>query len=214
QFPITDASAKLFASAFYGALADGYPVDAALAEARQSMDGGRDSDVEWITPVLYLHSRNTQLFDLPPMTEKIREWQTEERHRAQRSERLELIRRARTETAASDWPVAESDWKEVARLDPDLLEAKIGLRRAQIGPQLPALYASAEAHSAERRWRRALEDLDEVIACYGPYKDAFRLHADALRQLQHRSPPPESLDSDLSDTVTALRDGNLVPFLG
>ena len=63
QFEITDRSAITLAHEFYTALADGYPVDAALAEARKAIfaDG---NDVEWGTPVLYMRSPNGQIFDL------------------------------------------------------------------------------------------------------------------------------------------------------
>src|SRR5207245_2283452 len=37
QFEITDAAAIKFSQAFYGAIANNYPVDAALAEARKSV---------------------------------------------------------------------------------------------------------------------------------------------------------------------------------
>jgi hypothetical protein len=60
QFEITDAAAITFAQEFYAALADGYPVDAALVEARIAM---LDKNVEWGTPVLYMRSPDGRLFD-------------------------------------------------------------------------------------------------------------------------------------------------------
>src|SRR5207237_112967 len=55
QFEITDKAAILLAKEFYDALADGYPVDGALAEARKSIFTA-ENDIEWGTPVLYLRS--------------------------------------------------------------------------------------------------------------------------------------------------------------
>jgi hypothetical protein len=63
QFEIADDVASIFAHEFYGALADGYPIDAALTEARKAIfAGGRD--VEWGTPVLYLRAPDGRIFDV------------------------------------------------------------------------------------------------------------------------------------------------------
>ena len=63
QFEITDEAAITFAHEFYQAVADGYPVDAALAEARKAIFT-QGNDIEWGTPVLYLRSPNGQIFDV------------------------------------------------------------------------------------------------------------------------------------------------------
>lgn len=67
QFEITDVAAQLFSQDFYAALADNYPIDAALAQARLGVFAS-DNDVEWGTPVLYLRARDGRIFDLPPAT--------------------------------------------------------------------------------------------------------------------------------------------------
>lgn len=64
QFAVSDKAAATFAQGLYGALADGLPVDAALAEARKSVFGLGDS-VEWGTPVLYLNAPDGRIFDVP-----------------------------------------------------------------------------------------------------------------------------------------------------
>ena len=65
QFEISDVAAIAFSHEFYGALADGYPVDGALAEARKSIFA-RVPDVEWGTPVLFMRSPDGRIFDLAP----------------------------------------------------------------------------------------------------------------------------------------------------
>lgn len=62
QFEISDGAAALFAGAFYQAIASGYPVDAALAEARKSMM--TDDTQEWGTPVLFLRAPDGKIFDI------------------------------------------------------------------------------------------------------------------------------------------------------
>ena len=63
QFEITDEAAIVFAHELYGAIADGYPLEAALAEARGAI---RDEGnlTEWGTPALYSRSPDGYLFDL------------------------------------------------------------------------------------------------------------------------------------------------------
>ena len=63
QFEIADDVASRFAHEFYGALADGYPIDASLTEARKSIFAARH-EVEWGTPVLYLRAPDGRIFDV------------------------------------------------------------------------------------------------------------------------------------------------------
>ena len=63
QFAITDNAAIIFAQELYAAIADGYPLEAALAEARRAIrDEGNPT--EWGTPVLYSRAPDGHLFDL------------------------------------------------------------------------------------------------------------------------------------------------------
>ncbi|MFL5732961.1 MAG: CHAT domain-containing protein, partial [Chloroflexia bacterium] len=65
QFEITDLAAIVIAHEFYRAVADGYPVDAALTEARKVvLTESRGSGLEWGTPVLYMRSPDGHLFTL------------------------------------------------------------------------------------------------------------------------------------------------------
>jgi hypothetical protein len=63
QFEITDDVAGTFAHEFYGAVADGYPIDAAVTEARKAIFAS-GHDVEWGTPVLYLRAPDGRIFDV------------------------------------------------------------------------------------------------------------------------------------------------------
>ena len=69
QFEITDDAAIIFARELYGAIADGYPLEAALAEARGAIrDEGMPT--EWGTPVLYSRALDGHLFDLTRQAQK------------------------------------------------------------------------------------------------------------------------------------------------
>jgi len=64
RFENTDVAALVFGQELYAAMADGYPIDAALAQARLAVFSN-DNDVEWGTPVLYLRARDGRIFDVP-----------------------------------------------------------------------------------------------------------------------------------------------------
>jgi hypothetical protein len=70
QYEISDRAAIEFTRTFYGALADGFPIDVAVMEARQAVKLAHRSSLEWGTPVLYLRSTHARIFDLsasPPL---------------------------------------------------------------------------------------------------------------------------------------------------
>jgi hypothetical protein len=64
QFEITDQAAIVFAEGFYEAIAVGFPVDAALAEARKSIFADHN-DIEWGTPVLFMRVADGKIFEVP-----------------------------------------------------------------------------------------------------------------------------------------------------
>lgn len=64
QFEVTDEAALTFAREFYGALVDGYPVQAAVTEARKSIFSS-GNPVEWGTPVLFSQVEDGRIFALP-----------------------------------------------------------------------------------------------------------------------------------------------------
>jgi hypothetical protein len=63
QFAIPDTSAIEFSSMFYRALADGYPVDACVSEARKAVITQTGlGQPDWAIPVLYMRSPDGYLF--------------------------------------------------------------------------------------------------------------------------------------------------------
>lgn len=65
QFEVGEHTADTFSREFYRSLADNYPVDAALTEARKAIYT-QGQDIEWGIPVLYMRSPDGQLFDVEP----------------------------------------------------------------------------------------------------------------------------------------------------
>ena len=61
QFEISDRAAASFAHEFYAAIADSYPVYAAMSEARKAIYAHTNS-TECGTPVLYMRAADGQIF--------------------------------------------------------------------------------------------------------------------------------------------------------
>jgi CHAT domain len=85
QYEISDKAAIIFSSMFYAALVRGYPVDAAMTQARVSIFANADAEFEFGVPVLHMRLEDGQLFSLPsqkptaepatePATEPDDEW--------------------------------------------------------------------------------------------------------------------------------------------
>ncbi|MGV1028496.1 MAG: CHAT domain-containing protein [Dermatophilaceae bacterium] len=69
QFEITDEAAITLAQSLYEAVADGYPLDAAMSEARKAVKN-EPNPVEWGTPVLYLRAEDARVFDMTGVPEE------------------------------------------------------------------------------------------------------------------------------------------------
>lgn len=86
QFPISDDAAIVFTREFYGAVADGEPLDQAMASTRKALLA--DHAAEWATPVLFLRAADGRVFDRvedpkpytaprpPPTQPKTEQWST------------------------------------------------------------------------------------------------------------------------------------------
>jgi len=64
QFEISDKAGVALAREFYAALSEGLPVQAALGEARKALALECPDSLEWATPVLFSHVRDTRVFDI------------------------------------------------------------------------------------------------------------------------------------------------------
>jgi hypothetical protein len=65
QFPISDRAAIEFTNCLYPRLAQGYPLDSAIAEARKAIRIADRKSLEWATPVLFMRTPDGRLFDIP-----------------------------------------------------------------------------------------------------------------------------------------------------
>ena len=154
QFEVTDEAAICFTREFYSAIAVGYPVDAALAEARKAIFA-EVSEIEWGTPVLYMRSPDGKVFEVEKVSEVARK----------QLYISSLLTAARTATASNDHGTAIGKLKEVLALEPEHAEAATLLADV-----------TREQELAERELAKAARD-EELKEAQRQEELAARAHA-------------------------------------
>jgi hypothetical protein len=161
QFEITDHAAITFAKEFYTAIADGYPVDAALSEARIGIHAD-DNDIEWGTPVLYLRAPDGRLFSVNHEAARQPE---EERQRDEAARLAEEEEKQRVEAARQ--AEEERQRAEAAR------QAEEETKRSELARQLML----ERRRAAERR---AAEDRRTENGFWAKWYSAFMVDENSL----------------------------------
>ena len=162
QFRITDIAAITLAREFYAALADGYPVDAALTEARKAIKT-HGNDLEWGTPVLYMRAPNGQIFDvesIPRTSAKINQIPEPT------PEQIRLAEKTYTEALEAyyleKWEVAFQKLQAVVDSNPDHKDAAEKLEIAKRKVQLLSLHEKAAEAETTKDWDQAVEFLEAL----------------------------------------------------
>ena len=149
QFEIADDVASTFAHEFYGALADGYPIDAAVTEARKAIFAA-GHEVEWATPVLYLRAPDGRIFDVD------RGHSLSRSKRPPRSETCATVLIRDAGVALAHGKDRESHWRSFAgapALDPgapNLRSCRHGGAAARGGRDARSASAPGREHVAQR----------------------------------------------------------------
>ena len=171
QFEVTDEAAICFTREFYAALAGGYPVDAALAEARKAIFA-EVSEIEWGTPVLYMRSPDGRIFDV----EQVSETDRTQLHVGS------LLAAAAAAEAAGDLTTAVEKVRAALAADPSHQEASARLPALGRAREVSDLYAAGRAAYEEGRWRESVDRLRHAVILDRGYKDVeslLRLAEDA-----------------------------------
>ena len=183
QIRITDQAAIVLSHEFYGALADGYPVDAALTEARKAIKT-QGNDLEWGTPVLYMRSSDGQIFEMAGQTAAKRPPSIP----APDSKEAARIERIYTEALESfylgKWEEAHNRLQEVVDSQPNHKDAAAKLEIARRKMQLQFFDEQAVAAEKADDWDRAIEALEKLLAEDAAFAEATSRLAKARRQKQ------------------------------
>jgi tetratricopeptide (TPR) repeat protein len=174
QFEITDDAAIIFAQELYGAIADGFPLEAALAEARGAI---RDEGnlTEWGTPVLYSRAPDGRLFDVTRQAPGGAEPQASEQ--ADRQAQEDAGRQAREEAERQAREEAEQRANEEAQR-----QAQAEADRQASG--LASHYAGACAAADAGHWDQALTAFTMITDIDPGYRDVQERAENARKQQQ------------------------------
>jgi hypothetical protein len=183
QFEITDEAAITFAHEFYAAVADGYPVDAALAEARKAIFA-QGNNMEWGTPVLYMRSPDGRIFDVaatPPAAAPLKpitkpaEPPGHERLTGLYTQALDYFYTRR-------WDKAIETLGAIVAEQADYEDAAGKLQEATRQQKLAQLYDAGLDALAAQTWAEASERLEAVVVLDAGYRDASAKLEEARRQ--------------------------------
>ena len=152
QFEITDDAAIIFARELYAAIADGYPVEGALASARLAIlhDGNQ---TEWGTPVLYSRAPDGNLFNLAsraPIPEADRQAREEADRQARELATHYALASAAAETR--DWDQALTRFTMIADIDPGYRDVQERRKNAQKQQEIARWQAEARRLHQAAQW--------------------------------------------------------------
>ncbi len=191
QFEVTDDAAIAFAREFYTAIAEGYPVDAAMGEARKAIFS-LGNDIEWGTPVLYMRSPDGHVFDVDKTavskTQTIAEVPEKDIRRTtakQPDARLEqLYTDALSAFWLQDWGKAWELFRQVVEIDPSYEDASERLETVKKQLTLSTLYNDAQRMIQDGDWKEATATLKRLVEQDPAYKDSPALLERAEKQSQ------------------------------
>jgi outer membrane protein assembly factor BamD (BamD/ComL family) len=181
QFRITDIAAITMAREFYTALADGYPVDAALTEARKAIKT-HGNDLEWGTPVLYMRAPNGQIFDVESIqpapqnlkVETIYDTEIENKLISLYTEGLEAF-------YLNEWENAITKFNSILSIRDDYKDTASKLETTQHRLKLSTLEKQAQLDEAKSNWESAIKSLEALTKEF-PEKTSFASRLENARK--------------------------------
>jgi len=167
QFEITDKAAITFARDFYDAIAHGRPIDSAVAQARKSIFY-QENDIEWGTPVLYLHAPDGRIFDVTKFKayELKKRREGEERAKRAAAEREKLEAEARSKREAEAHAMREAEGRK--KFEAEAREAEARAKRedgsgassdAHNGPPRPASVTVPQKNKGGKKSQESRSDV-------------------------------------------------------
>jgi outer membrane protein assembly factor BamD (BamD/ComL family) len=206
QFEIFEFAAITLAQEFYSAIADGYPVDAALSEARKAIFAS-NNDVEWGTPVLFMRIPNGVLFRPETPAEKAarlkderiaREKATREQAKREAEEkkaqeqRISILNRlyeqVKNQMTQRDWSAAIDFLMQIQRIDPDFRDVAALLEQAEAEQErahnIEDLLTQGKEMIQNEDWSRAVLMFEQVLVLVPDHKEAQLLKAKTEAQIK------------------------------
>ena len=184
QFAVTDPAALAFSRGFYQALAHNIAVDEAVRLGRIAIDGTSEQTLEWVTPVIYLRTDDTRLFELTSTAGKpASSRQAREEEISHEAAAYGLYVQAMAAARKERYDEAEALLDSLITLDPsyrDATDLRSRMRRKQ---RLEAEYAAARAAEDDGDWQAARRGYRSVIDIDRDHLDALSRHDAAERHV-------------------------------
>jgi len=206
QFEIFENAAITLAQEFYSAIADGYPVDAALSEARKAIFA-TNNDVEWGTPVLFMRIPNGVLFRPETPAEKSarlaaareaaekaarEQAQREVEQKRAQEQRLSQLNRlydqAKIQMGQRDWPAVIEFLVQIQEIEPDFRDVSVLLEQAQAeqdrAEKAVDLLTQGKELIQNKGWSSAVQILQQLLALTPDHEEAQLLLEKAETQIE------------------------------
>ncbi len=183
QFEITDEAAITFAQEFYAAIADGYPVDGALAEARKAIFA-KGNDIEWGTPVYFTRTPDGRIFDVQPVAALVADDLKPLTDQRLEKELARLYDDGLSAYWLKDWARAGQIFTHLLTLRSNYPGAAEKLAEADFQSELVGRYSEAKAHLDAEEWGAAVEALQALEKLEPEYEDTTQLMEKARTLLQ------------------------------
>jgi len=186
QFEITDLAAIEFARTFYEATAKQLPVDVSVMRARRRMKHAKKDTLEWGTPVLYLRSLESDIFQVAATSSPGDQARQTPDQPADQTVGLDSLESLYDEGLAAFWT---EQWEQAVDIFGQILarqrnyaDAARKLEHARRQQQLAARYAEASAAADKQAWGEAVAGFTVILNADPHYRDA----QERLEQAQHR----------------------------
>ncbi|MGH7455731.1 MAG: CHAT domain-containing protein, partial [bacterium] len=181
QYEITDRAAIEFSRAFYEAIAEAMPVDAAVSEARKAVSFAVTNTVEWGTPVLHMRAPDGQIFNLQDLqkerTAPVSSSQTQvlinpapPKIDVAEQQLASLYAEALKHTEAKRWAQALACLQKVRATKAqykDVEQLMAGLEQTIAAENLRAkvakLLQNAEAATGREDWSTAIQKIQDIL---------------------------------------------------
>ena len=176
QFAVTDPAALAFSRGFYQALAQNIAVDEAVRLGRIAIDGTSEQTLEWVTPVLYLRTEDTHLFELTASGRREPTTEVAEREISQEAARYGLYVQALAALRKERYDEALALLDSLITLDPTYRDAAQRRDAARQAQRLESRYAEALAAEAAEDWDDAARGYRAILDADPGFRDARERH--------------------------------------
>ena len=182
QFAVTDPAALAFSRGFYQAMARNIPVDEAVRLGRIAIDGTSEQTLEWVTPVLYLRTADTRLFQLSAGEKQSTALPEEGEEISHEAAKYGLYVQALAAARKGRYDEAAALYDSLSTLDPSYRDTTVRRDRVRRALRIETEYMSARAAEDAGDWEAALTGYRAVLELDPEHREALRGRDTCQRQ--------------------------------